>query len=850
MDLRRNHQFDPWAPESAIYDEPVPGLEGLESGDFDMQSLLNLPSSAFKSAAEVGREASSRSKNIYESYEKLNAIILRHEATIRSRWAKKKKQQRLKVLLDAWPNMPTTHRPDFNAFRREGEARKEWGSKYRDYFLWPDINQDDLSNSKTLLLFINARGRHHPSEFAAADSQAMHMGRVTKALVAVFLNTYTMVLNGVSGKQSTEYGKLLSWDEHEDAFDWLHTRKQFLPGEGLLILEAQEKVMSFLVECCCQILHDIPADKLVTDEFPVQPEPAFKAEREATGFDSLMLMSVEAPYRLPTKLDFGRIESLLQARLSAAEDHIWTLREDPSYFADQLLDAKEHRQEVLKDHLGGIHPTLKANRTAIFWGRNISNVVTEAYLQLEAYAELANQAQHLQFLHNKYAKSISPSKDLPTEFLEAILKFRYYLNQSAKGPMNLLKTMVVASPPLRKYFVRLAPTDPSSSKIEIRSKGGAGMTKIEGELTWLLRMLWEDDYTLFLVTLPLALNELERLLQAEPEAKEAVSARVASVIGDLSILSQCLAQLDMYHPWALTFENALLDEGRDEIIKAEFAERTKPWAEIMSSQSDKVRAEMEKTGNPSGKTFFYPFDKRRSKENIMAMQQAERNLDIFWATVDRFVQAKNTQVRKFLSQDRILQRTPDWIEQPSTTAKTQGKEKTSNLNTEAIYKPLSTLFFGSQPKATGDDHHAGLSIRTKAKTKGAAKEDAEPLQEETQARDEITATSHEATPIHVDSRALKVFRTLFFNPAVTSSPGEVSWTDFLHAMTSTGMFAAEKLYGSVWQFEKIDGVDQSRIQFHEPHPRGKIPFLVARRHGRRLNRAFGWVGDMFILKEK
>ncbi|KAI8150983.1 hypothetical protein KHU50_012545 [Colletotrichum sp. SAR 10_65] len=59
--------------------------------------------------------------------------------------------------------------------------------------------------------------------------------------------------------------------------------------------------------------------------------------------------------------------------------------------------------------------------------------------------------------------------------------------------------------------------------------------------------------------------------------------------------------------------------------------------------------------------------------------------------------------------------------------------------------------------------------------------------------------------------------------------------------------AAEKLYGSAWQFRWTDG-DQSRIQFHEPHPYSKIPFVVARRIGRRLNRNYGWTGDIFVLK--
>lgn len=100
----------------------------------------------------------------------------------------------------------------------------------------------------------------------------------------------------------------------------------------------------------------------------------------------------------------------------------------------------------------------------------------------------------------------------------------------------------------------------------------------------------------------------------------------------------------------------------------------------------------------------------------------------------------------------------------------------------------------------------------------------------------------------VDGRAFKVFRTLFHNPRVTSTPGEVPWADFLHAMASMG-FAAEKLYGSVWQFQPTRLDVERSIQFHEPHPCSKIPFMTARQFGRRLSRAYGWDGGMFVLKD-
>jgi hypothetical protein len=90
---------------------------------------------------------------------------------------------------------------------------------------------------------------------------------------------------------------------------------------------------------------------------------------------------------------------------------------------------------------------------------------------------------------------------------------------------------------------------------------------------------------------------------------------------------------------------------------------------------------------------------------------------------------------------------------------------------------------------------------------------------------------------------------VFFDPNVNTTPGRVTWNDFLHAMDSTG-FSVQKLYGSVWHFQPTRLNIERSIQFHEPHPRGKIPFFIARRHGRRLNRAYGWFGSMFILKDK
>ena len=72
--------------------------------------------------------------------------------------------------------------------------------------------------------------------------------------------------------------------------------------------------MVFLTECCKQILHDIPTDSLISDSYPIQPEPPSKSENNVTRHTSLAVMAAERPYRLPSSLDISRIVSLPYGR--------------------------------------------------------------------------------------------------------------------------------------------------------------------------------------------------------------------------------------------------------------------------------------------------------------------------------------------------------------------------------------------------------------------------------------------------------------------------------------------------------------------------------------------------------
>ncbi|KAI1744849.1 hypothetical protein F4680DRAFT_168412 [Xylaria scruposa] len=837
-----NHQFNPFEPHPELDGVEVPDdIDWVSNSDpFGVFASRGMAPPKMPSPSEVRREAQDRSTSIFSYHEKLQSILERHEVTIQKRWEKKTKTQRLGILLQAWPGMPLTHRPDFAAFRKHAGNLNSMAIQHRSSFIWPIINQEDLGDPKTLTLLLNSRGRNHPHSFAASDGEVMHLGKVTMAIVPIFLNQYVMTLNGMTRQE--DYGRLIAWDEHEDAFDWMHTRKQFLPGEGLLILEFQERLLEFLIDCCKLILHDIPLDQMTSNKFAIRPEPPLKESFDATGFSTLSIMAKEAPYRPPARLDLQKIESLLSARTVRAEDHIWSLREDPSYFAETVFDMKEH--------LIDMHSTTKPLSDNLPWARVISSVLVESFSQLESFTELRNQATHLHELSNKYSQEISPQKDLPEEYLGALLRFRHYLNQVTKGVLNQLSLSVAASPPLRALFTRSVSRSTKSSIIKIIPSIAVKWDNTTQQLIWLLQTLWQDDQDLFLCRMTTIVDELDRLLKAEPKALELVSPYIAMLIGELSITGECLRQLEIFQPWANGFEQALVD--REEGIKEEFTAHTKVWAQVIDTLKEQNCIPVQHLGDPSGGRFQYPVGKRQNKANVETLRNSEANLDAFWNAVDDMLYQKarslnSTAYKQVLSHPRYLQRTPEWVEPAAKKEEKSNRSHHQNNGSYDYVTPSSRLFQETESALSARAEALALGIgKTKVKRRGVP--GAEPTSENDTVPPPPGSLADVQPTFKVDSRALKVFRIVFFDPAANTSAGEVAWRDFLHAMDSTG-FTAQKLYGSVWHFQPTRLDVERSIQFHEPHPRGKITFLVARRHGRRLSRAYGWYGTMFVLKE-
>lgn len=792
-----------------IYNDPASLFTAMTQGNPD------LPVPAFPSISVVKHHVSDFVGDIFSSWNMLNGILERYEEVLRKRWGKKTGTQRRVLLLTAWPNMPATHRPEFQALQLESVQQRHAGSEFRDWFLLPLINLEDMIKIRNLPLLLNARGRNKPDIFANTDFNAAQIGTINLAFVSNYLQGYTMLLSGQ--KDASTYGQLISWDENDEAFDWMSSGVGIQPGEGLLVLESQQKLLRFLVQIARLILHELPLDDM---NVPVKPPPPALGSINGDGeWDSLISVLMEAPYRVPGQLDFLRMQSLVYAKCAQAKDHVWLLREDPAYFSDVVRAWSEHRQEKILSVNGKTHPIL---RLPFFWERVLGSVIVDAYCNMFTWDVIWQQLTKLGQLKDRYA--LQSFQSLPKDVECALAHFSFLLRQSCAISSNNLSTGLVGSPPLRQHYVR-KPQGPNTTLTTV-----FGKYSTDGDyLLWLLDQLLIQDKPLF-YGLQNLLDEVERHVHNDAEQRKRISPWVAENMSDLGILGELQRQLALSGPGPRMTVLVPEDELQKDLTKVMM-----PYHKIRNAFNASYR--LADVYKPL-RAVDYPSDKKRTKATTEKMRKAEKDLFAFWLKADEHVvkQTRGTTVQEILPEvgERIIHTTSMWIE-PTTI------EEDNRTDVAAAAEAFPTRDLEEHTERTQSPSQP-LPNKAKIQIRGVG---SESVPGEDLIAEDAVATEDTRPRFTVSKRDYKVYATLFRPPTEDGLPGEVPWTDFLHALSSVG-FSVEKLHGSAWIFRRTHEAPERSIIFHEPHPSSKIPFRTARHYGRRLEWAYGWSRETFI----
>ncbi len=304
-----------------------------------------------------------------------------------------------------------------------------------------------------------------------------------------------------------------------------------------------------------------------------------------------------------------------------------------------------------------------------------------------------------------------------------------------------------------------------------------------------------------------------------------------------------------YHDSTESWSQELFDERTDDCLEVCKTQDIMDRLLLDRTEDSKIVKGVCSLGTPADGRFFYSADKRSTEANVKAMQAAESHLDSFWGFLDDHFRNTlvghfdSTILGKLLSKAKGLYRTLAFVPPVSKAEKHKKGKDTASPPAVFLDSSLSTINGGT----TCREVCKAISKPSKKKMRKAADDDQRsPEQADVPAINANLAVSVQR--IATDRTTLETFRHMFHTPTVSHTRGDLRWSDLLSALTNFG-FAALQLYASVWSFKPVTVDVKQSFRFHQLHPESKIPYIIARRLGRKLNRTYGWSLETFVLKE-
>ncbi|KAK5312596.1 hypothetical protein LTR93_011258 [Exophiala xenobiotica] len=679
---------------------------------------------------------------VFVARETLLQILNGREAVLRKRWAKKNCKQRRKVLQDAWPNIPIRHRPDVQGILESLYPTKKQplSTPLEDDapYKWPHLNVEDLVHGQCLPLLINSRGRNHPIVFADSDLASCKVGLT-------------------NGKIKT------AWCPEALGI-----------GDKLLVLEIQQKLYEFLLECCCKIFSDITRDELLCKALPQQPEPE-TIETTDASYITLASVVTEAPFRVPATLDTGKLLRLVEAKRAAAEDQAWSIREDPGYFKHVLLAASLHRKEQVRDAKGNECDSLYSKS---FWNHLVLEFVDSTYTALLMWDIFYDLTCALAAKTPKGSGNFDYRKPWPEDVTSLILDMFAVADRLALVARIALSQAVFASREMEERYVRVPNpqrTSDLSGKTCVHAMQRKDQYPVKDDPFMRIFELLFDPGVERIGMHPLV-DEIQRIIQSDRRQAKRLSPFVADLFSEIALMTNICRVLEGLLPGALKFGWVRL---KQEGLKCMDSPQLKLLHVVHKTfhKDNETPTGASEIGLPLPikDSLEYPIHKVYSEQNVESLRRAEWNLDTFWNKWDYFFfshtgETLNDILRQYSKGPRAIRRTLPYrpierrkattpspaIQVPSIAYQAQESERPRWLAVEPPRAKIKTRGVCNSP--TGDEREE-------------INEDADvPVPDADEKSREVT--------FKLKDRALKVFRTLFYTEGSSEHQGEVDWKNF------------------------------------------------------------------------
>ena len=699
---------------------------------------------------ETKKKASQTVTDLSNNWMRLRSILNKYQTSLQHRWMNRNVTKRKKLLLEAWPEMSTQHRPDFHALMNDLS-----GARQQDAYLLPYINLTDLSRPHNLLNFLKSRAMHTPDVFAWSDSRTVLTASYMKLVEVPQPYGHTILLT-----TPKMYGKIVSFnDEAWSIMDVAHS-KSFHLGEGLMTLEIQSKILAFLIRCTELLLHDQDLKSVPQYTTSVTLSGALKAANpiaapKPTEWRSRMKANTKAAYEVPRQASLHYLRGLAVAKKDEVEDEIWALRENPSYFQDALENRRQELRTVsrklTRNDQAPYHPKYmeEIRQTAC------RDVVQDAYKRLVMWDTFSTDLKELERRRDVLGLQKSSTERPPEEYMDALTNLLMVQRFLMLTPKRDLELSVSFSQPLEQYY-ELERILPNPIKVSLRRN-----QHVAGQIPPMLLLIDTllDESKSFLMGTSKIADEMERLMDSEPSQRKLISATVAKRLSEVAAIGEIQSYLDQHQPSIVMPKDV-------EACVGKVQQRVQVVEEIKGIFTN-LNLAHHTTDDPQ---VDYPIGRASTADNTEKMRLAEGRLDGFWRNVDLHCELSCGKTLNGLMGARIgnrqLLRTPLW--QP--TAPTPNKE--------AFPRRLSNQ--GAIPQYGESLSPVPGIPKIKPKTRGSANPPPDrtpPFIPETPE----SSTAAQEQVLKLPARAYQTMCALFPSTRQERTPGKVLWDDFLHA---------------------------------------------------------------------
>jgi hypothetical protein len=376
-------------------------------------------------------------RRILQKWRSLSEKLDDYEEGIRIAWKMKTVRERKEILLKCWPQMAHCHRPEFQFLFSSRHVTED----ARNLFLYPYINLEDLTTPFNILALLHARGHHPPPAFAFFDLQHLHYAQ--SARMVERRQSVAQHVMFLQQRFDTEtYGICARTSRCPNPCDMIDMVRcemgVAIATEGFLVLKYQERLLDFLCDWVKMMLFDpdLPPRTGMCRQLPPPPPSA----------DDNPWIRLDTP-TFPLSGDIHgsfleRVRKLVSAKLLDLEDHLWSMREIPTYFQQVVTNWALHQEEM------SITIT-NQDRPQRFWERTFTTLLSQTYWSILFWRLIEQEVTAIMELRSGYGPNeISPERFLPAEYEKALDRFRYLIAKFEDQLIERFEIWAQASPPL------------------------------------------------------------------------------------------------------------------------------------------------------------------------------------------------------------------------------------------------------------------------------------------------------------------------------------------------------------------------------------------------------------------